>query len=210
MSRVRLIALGLGLMSPLAACSGEDPSPTATGPEIVVAQVSLPVAGTVYRGADSHRFLEENVTLFCGSHGVFTGSVSPPSEVGQSVLSTYLATFVGELVLRPPVAESMVTHALTVQAQMAERITLSETRGSAQIFQTELVTFELRGSGMPDNILVREGSELASAGVTTVTAVSGGLNRVESYYDVWLEISLDGGRSWHQAQNAVRMTLRPS
>ena len=210
MTRYRLIALALALTDPLAACSGEDPSPTAPSSEIVVAEVSLPVAGTVYRGTDSHRFLDESVTLFCGTHGVFSSSVEPPNEVGGSVLSTYLATFVGELVLQPSVAGSVVTHALTVQARMAERITLSETRGSAQTFSTELVTFELRGSGMPDNIVVRESSDLVSAGVTTITAVSGGMNRVESYYDVWLEISLDGGRTWHQAQNVVRMTLQPS
>ncbi len=210
MTRYRLIALALALMNSLAACSSQDPSPTATSPEIIVAEVSLPVAGTSYRGADSHRFLDETVTLFCGTHGVFTSSVEPPNEIGGSVLSSYLATFVGELVLQPAVGGSLVTHALTVQARMAERITLMETRGSSQIFNTELVTFELRGSGMPDNIVVRESSDLVSSGVATITAISGGMNRVESHYDVWLEISLDGGRTWNQAQDAVRMTLQPS
>ncbi len=210
MARRRLLAFALASTSALAACSGGDPSPTQSSSGIIVADVFLPVAGAVYRGADSHRFLDESVTLFCGTHGIFTSSIEPPSAVGQSVLSNYLATFVGELVLGPPVARTPVTHTLNVQAQMAERITLSETRGASQIFDTELVAFELSGSSMPENIVVRESSDLVSTGVTTITAVSGGVNRVESHYDVWLEISLDGGRTWHQAQNAVRMTLEPS
>ena len=148
------IPLALALAGALSACSGGEPSPTATGSGVVVTQVSLPVASAVYRGANSHRFLDETVTLFCGTHGVFSGSVEPPTAVGRSVLSTYVATFVGELVLQPPVTSSPETHALTVQAQMAERITLSETRGSSQIFDTELVAFELRGSGMPEGIVI--------------------------------------------------------
>ena len=205
----RLILFALALANPLVACSSGESSPTATGSEIIVTQVSLPVPGTVYRGEDSHHFLDESVTLFCGTHGVFTNSVQPPNEVGESVSSDYLATFVGELVLQPPVSESVVTHTLTAQARMAERITLRETRGSTQTFDTELVTFELGGTDMPANIVVRESADFVSAGITTITAVSGGRNRVESHYDVWLEVSLDGGRTWNRAQNAVRMSLQP-
>jgi len=193
----------------LPACSSDGGNPTETEAGILVAEVSLPVPGTAYRGDEAHLFMDGQVTLFCGTHGVFSDAVDPPEQVGQSVMSEYTATFVGELVLAPPAVSSPVTHSLTVQARMAERITLREISGGTLTFDTELVTFELGGSDMPAGVVVRESPDLASAGVTTITPVSGGRSRVETTYDVWLEISLDGGRSWSEAQQAVRMTLQP-
>ncbi len=189
----------------VAACSGDGGDPT--GPGVVVTEVTLPAAGAVYRGAGPHLFLDGDARLTCGSHGGFTTSVEPPTEVGASVLSDYRATFVGELVLEPPLVSAAVTHPLAVQAHMVERITLTELRGSSRIFGTELVTLDLSGSGMPQGVMVRESSTRSSTGRATITALSDGRHRIESFYDVWLEISLDGGRSWAPAQAAVRMTL---
>jgi hypothetical protein len=91
---------------------------------------------------------------------------------------------------------------------MVERITLAATQGAVRTFDTELVTFELGGSAAPA-ATVRESPALGSTGRTTITSLSGGQFRIESYYDVWLEISLDGGQTWHPADGAVRMTLGP-
>lgn len=179
-------------------------------PGVTVQDVALPVEGAVYRGAEAHVFAGGQVTLFCGTHGVFSSSVAPPQQLGQTVLSEYVATFEGELILRPPVVASTVIHTLSVQARMAESITLVSTSGSALTLDTELVTFALEGTEMPDGIMVRESPTLASTGVTTVTPLADGRSRVQTRYDVWLEISLDEGRSWDAAVQAVRMTLEPS
>lgn len=93
---------------------------------------------------------------------------------------------------------------------MAESITLASASGAMLTFDTELVTFELQGTGMPAGIMVRESPRLPSTGTTTVTSLSGGQSRVETSYDVWLDISLDGGGTWSSADEAVRMTLEPS
>ncbi|MDX1493900.1 MAG: hypothetical protein R3253_07580 [Longimicrobiales bacterium] len=172
--------------------------------------VTLPVASAAYRGAGPHIFAGGQVALTCGTHGVFSSSVPPPQTVGRTVVSEYTATFEGELVLQPPVVAEAVTHALSVQASMAEAITLTGESGGVLTFDTELVTFTLEGAGMPDGIRVRESPDLASSGVTTVTPLSGGQSKVQTHYDVWLEISLDDGRSWEVAENAVRMTLEPN
>jgi hypothetical protein len=192
----------------LLACSSDGTNPTEPG--VTVQDVSLPVGGAVYRGADPHVFLGGQVTLFCGRHGVFSNAVAPPQRVGETVVSDYTATFEGELTLEPPVVSSTVTHPLTIQARMAESITLVGDSGGALTLDAELVTFELQGTGMPADVMVRESSARESLGVTTITAVSAGQNRVETYYDVWLDISLDAGRTWHQAEQAVRTTLEPS
>jgi hypothetical protein len=168
------------------------------------------VAGAVYRGTDAHVFLDQQVMLFCGRHGTFSASATPPEQVGETVLSEYTATFEGELTLSPPVVTATVTYPLSVPARMAESITLVGSSGDERTFDAELVAFELQGAGLPDGIMVRESPDRSSAGMTTVTAVSESRSRVETYYDVWLEISLDGGRAWHPAERSVRMTLEPS
>ena len=204
---IRLIVFVVPMIA-LVACASDGSSPTEAG--VTVGNVSLPVAGAVYRGADPHFFLDRQVTLFCGTHGLFSNGVAPPQRVGETVLSEYTATFVGELTLKPPVVASTVTHPLTVLARMSESITLTGVSGDVRTFDTELVTFELQGTAMPDNIMVRESPDHESAGLTTITSVSGGESRVETHYDVWLEISLDAGRSWHLAEQTVHMTLEPS
>ncbi|MGQ0701863.1 MAG: hypothetical protein ACT4PM_01870 [Gemmatimonadales bacterium] len=189
------------------ACSGDAGEPT--GPGVVVSQALLPPAGAFYRGAGPHLFLDGDARATCGSHGGFSSAVEPPSQSGGSIVADYTATFVGELVLDPPPVPSMVTYPLGLPAAMAERITFAELRGSSRVFDTELTKFELGGGSLPANILIRESPDRRSVGRTTITALAGGQHRIETYYDVWLELSLDGGRSWNPAQASVRMTLAP-
>lgn len=192
----------------LVACASDTNSPVAPG--VTVRDVALPVAGAVYRGSAAHVFMDSQVALFCGIHGSFSTSATPPQAIGETVLSEYTATFVGELTLQPPLVSSAVTHPLSLTARMAESITLTSTSGGTTTYATELVTFELPGTAMPDGIMVRESPDRASSGVTTVTALSGDQSRVETTYDVWLEVSVDSGRTWNLAEQAVRMTLEPS
>lgn len=202
----RLKVAALFVLAPLA-CSGTRGDPT--GPGVQVGQESLPVAGAAYHGAVPHRFLDGSAELTCSSHGGFTDAVAPPATRGGTVTSDYFATFQGQLVLSPPLVRATVTHPLSVQAHMVERITLAETQGATRTFDTELLTFELGGSAMPAGAMVRESPGVASTGRTTITTLSGDQYRVDAFYDVWLEISLDGGGTWHPAEGAVRMTLGP-
>lgn len=188
-------------------CSGAEDNPT--GPGVQVGQESLPAAGAAYHGAAAHRFFGGSAELTCSSHGEFTGAVDPPATQGATATADYFATFEGQLILEPPLAPAPVTHPLSIPAHMVERITLSGTQGAVRTFHTELVTFELGGSATPAGAMVRESPTLASAGRTTITGLSGGQYRIESTYDVWLEISLDGGATWNPADAAVRMTLGP-
>jgi hypothetical protein len=147
--------------------------------------------------------------LTCSSHGGFTTSVAPPTVQRGTVTSDYFATFEGQLVLEPPVVASVDTLPLSIQVHMVELITLAGTEGDTRTFDTELATFELGGTAAPAGVMVRESPSVASPGRTTITALSGGRYRIETYYDVWLELSLDGGGTWHPADNAVHMTLGP-
>ena len=189
------------------ACSGIGGD--LTGPGVRIGQQSLPAVGGAYHGAVPHRFLGGSAELPCGSHGLFTSAVEPPTVQGATVTSDYFATFTGQLVLAPPLVPATVTYPLSVPVRMVERITLASTQGAVRTFDTELVTFELGGSTTPAGAMARESPTLVSTGRTTITTLPGGQYRIESYYDVWLELSLDGGGTWNPAEAMVRMTLGP-
>jgi len=62
-------------------------------------------------------------------------------------------------------------------------------------YSTEMLGLNITASTPLGTVLIRESPTLASTGHTTLTAVSGGYT-VDSFFDVFTEISLDGGNSW--------------
>jgi len=60
-------------------------------------------------------------------------------------------------------------------------------------FQTEIVAMSLTGTG---GIMIRESPTLPSTGQTTITDIGGGLYHIDSFFDVFTELSLDGGTNW--------------
>ncbi len=174
---------------------------------IAAATDAVPPAGPAYHGG-THVFLSGQALLTCSSHGGFTSAAAPSRRTGGTVVSEYTATFTGELVLAPPAVATPATHALAVPAHMVERITLASSRRGTRVLDAELTALDLRGPGMPEGVLVRESPTKPSTGRYVITSVRHGY-RVEGAYDVWLDLSLDGGRSWHAAEGVVRMSLAP-
>lgn len=199
-----VIGILAGLAWPALAWAGVQDS------SVVVADDALPPVGAAYRGGDRHVFLDGHAVLTCSSHGNFTSSVHPPARLGASVTADHSASFLGELVLEPPLVPTRVVHPIVGQARMVERITLLERRRGSRILGTEMTTFDLRGAGMPAGVMVRESPVRESTGRTTIAALRDGAYRIDGYFDVWLEISLDAGRSWHPAAAAARMSIGPA
>ena len=77
-------------------------------------------------------------------------------------------------------------------------------------FQTEMLSLNLAGSVGGTPFLLRENPTLQSLGQTTVTDIGGGLYRIDSFFDVFTELSLDGGSSWIPNEGGpTHMTLVP-
>ncbi len=72
-------------------------------------------------------------------------------------------------------------------------------------FQTEMLQLDLSGGG----IMVRESPALASLGQTTITDIGGGLFKIDSFFDVFSEASLDFGSTWYQSTGSRRVQLVP-
>ena len=55
--------------------------------------------------------------------------------------------------------------------------------------------------------MIRESPTLASVGQTTITDIGGGMYRIDSFFDVFTELSVDGGNSWIPSDSSTRVTL---
>ncbi|MDP1834964.1 MAG: hypothetical protein Q8K75_03450 [Chlamydiales bacterium] len=84
-----------------------------------------------------------------------------------------------------------------------EVLVLNKVGNVTGLFATEVLSLNLVGGG----ILIRESPILASLGQTEVTNIGGGLFRIDSFFDVFTELSLDGGATWLPSDGPTRVTL---
>jgi hypothetical protein len=78
-------------------------------------------------------------------------------------------------------------------------------------FNTEILSMELNGSSLPAGMRLRESPTLASLGGTRINNIgSSGQDGVSisSFFDVFTELSFDGGASWVPSSGACRLNLR--
>ncbi len=119
------------------------------------------------------------------------------TPIGNDELESFNATFsatetgqpVGSLELTGPV----------------DMLTTDRLLSTTGLFDAEIISMSLSGNG----ILIREDPSRASTGQTDIIDLGGGLYHIDSFFDVFTEISINGGSSWTPSDNSVRMTLVP-
>ena len=57
--------------------------------------------------------------------------------------------------------------------------------------------------------MVREDVQRASMGETSITDIGGGMYHIDSFFDVFTEVSIDGGGNWTASASSARMVLIP-
>lgn len=70
-------------------------------------------------------------------------------------------------------------------------------------FDTEMLSMNLSGGTLPPGVMIRESPTLPSLGHTTITDIGGGLYQIDSFFDVFTELSTDGGLSWMPSNNGA-------
>ncbi|MBN1457375.1 MAG: PEP-CTERM sorting domain-containing protein [Sedimentisphaerales bacterium] len=76
-------------------------------------------------------------------------------------------------------------------------------------FNTEIISMSLSGNTSLGPIIVRESPTLSSMGITSITDIGGGSYDITSFFDVFTELSVDGGQTWIPCDASTRMTLVP-
>jgi hypothetical protein len=72
--------------------------------------------------------------------------------------------------------------------------------GGVSYIETELLQLDLSGGTLPPNVLIRESPTQASTGLETISIVPGGF-QFSSFFDVFTELSMDGGTTWFPDEN---------
>lgn len=75
-------------------------------------------------------------------------------------------------------------------------------------YDTEMLSLTLTGGSLPAGVMIRESPTLASTGKTRISPVSGAF-QINSFFDVFTELSLDGGQNWAPANGGSRCFLKP-
>lgn len=80
----------------------------------------------------------------------------------------------------------------------------TDTTGS---WSTEMVSMSLSGNIGGNPVMIRESPTQPSTGQVSVIDIGGGQFRIDSFFDVWTELSLDGGSTWIPSASSTRMVL---
>ncbi len=83
--------------------------------------------------------------------------------------------------------------------------------GGTRVFDTEMIMMNLSGGTLPGGVMVRESPTKASLGRTSLRSIPENSRfKISSFFDVFTEISLDGGQSWTPASEAVSLDFSSS
>lgn len=72
--------------------------------------------------------------------------------------------------------------------------------GGQDTWDTEIVSMSLSGDQPQGSVLIRESPSRASTGRTTIGSLGQGSYSIDSFFDIWTEVSIDGGRTWSAAR----------
>jgi hypothetical protein len=157
------------------------------------------------------------VATSTGRPGAATGGVQyngPPriflnSGAGETTTQTVEAALFFSLNGLPPGQPPL--RAPTTTVSFFDVFVGLDAFSGGQRFAMELSDMELDfdqpGQGL---FKVRESPTLASTGEAIITDIGGGLYRIDSFFDVFTELSLDNGQTWIPSDGPARLSLVPA
>ncbi len=132
----------------------------------------------------------------------FTGNVAPPAP-GASL--THAFDSIVEVMLSLDGGGVYATY----QAMGHARWDLLGVAGMPGVRRVEITLqeFTLSGGTLPPGVLLRESPTLSSHGEVVILDAAGGYI-IDSFFDIFTEISLDGGMTWNPALASGRLELQ--
>ncbi len=76
--------------------------------------------------------------------------------------------------------------------------------------EAEMTLMDASGGDLPAGVMIRESPTRASSGGGSCTELGGGGGyQIDSFFDIWVEISVDGGQNWVPADEPMHMDGTP-
>ncbi len=91
------------------------------------------------------------------------------------------------------------------------RLDQASDSGGLRLFDTELLSMNISGGNIPAGTMIRESPTLQSSGRASSQTLGGDRYAIDSFFDIFTELSIDGGQNWTPSQGApTRITLMPT
>src|SRR6185436_1674918 len=90
--------------------------------------------------------------------------------------------------------------------QTSVRVAMPTQSGDTRFFDTEMLQLDIRGGTLPTGVMARESPTRASTGKTRVQQLATSFV-VNSFFDVFLELSVNNGQTWGPASASSRVDL---
>jgi len=167
---------------------------------VISSTPTLPLLGIPYLGSGVGCFPAAGVCIENASLTLTSPVSSSFNAFGQDITSG--ADYVGTLTNLSHVPISAVHFAGSVEQEVLGRTSSTET-GS---WSTELISLSLNGSVLGNTLTVSLDPNNPSTGTTAITPLGGNLAtnfRIDSFFDIFVEISLDGPTPLHTTRGPI-------
>ncbi len=136
------------------------------------------------------------------AHRLFTASVPPPPTPGDSLTHTF-----GSQVEMEVSMDGGVTWLPYVSGGFTQvHIVNNGPEGGDILYGTEMLALNIGGGTLPAGVMIRESPTKASTGQTRIETIPGGY-MIDSFFDIFTEVSTDGGITWHPSSTPMTMAL---
>jgi hypothetical protein len=161
-----------------------------------------------------------------GTQWFYQTNLLPPENGMYNCTSSLFANYASGIVIKnwnaraftagvvPPLPGSPVTHnfgsqvefeisfnggttytSITANAANTMRIAYQSSSGGEDTYQTEMMQMDVSGGGLPAGVMIRESTTKTSIGQMGIKPIPGGY-MISSFFDIYTEVSTDGGGSW--------------
>ena len=194
-----LFALGVAFTcTPAVVQASPFPNPFFVGP---FSSDLLPPGAVGHYAGQFHSWGNGAFLLSSPVHSRFTGTASPPP---------------------PPVAGACTQHrfgsdvsgiflggSVSAVGDTLVEVCFNHQTGNDRFFDTEMLQLDISGGTLPGTVAIRQDSMRPSTGLLAIRDIGGGQFMIASFFDVFTELTLDGGQNWHRSDGSTRMTLVP-
>jgi hypothetical protein len=133
---------------------------------------------------------------------IFYDLVAPPPPGGTQI-DSFFDVFT-EIDLTLP-GGTAIRESPTRQSQIRSTNNSGGLPPGEVVFDTEMLQLDLSGGTLPPGVMIRESPTLQSTGQTRLTDIGGGNYRIHSFFDVFTELSLDGGQQWFPSDGPLHL-----
>ncbi|MCE9618950.1 MAG: hypothetical protein K8R92_03465 [Planctomycetes bacterium] len=82
--------------------------------------------------------------------------------------------------------------------------------GTTRNYDTEMLSLDMMVFHPAGDFMIRESPTLASLGHYTIHSIGAGQFQIDSFFDIFTELSIDGGETWFSGDGAAHMELIPA